>query len=62
MMSFVVDLGRQRWSATLEMVLLHVDLAVRRPVAMPAGFARHIAHSSTLWWVAPVWGAMGVRR
>ncbi len=65
MMSFIVDLGRHRLSATLEMVLVHVDLAVRRPVAIPAdiaaGFDRHIAHSSTLWWVAPVCGAMGVR-
>ncbi|MFP1153652.1 thioesterase family protein [Mycobacterium sherrisii] len=66
LMSFTVDRRRERLSGTLEIVLVHVDLARRRPVAMPtdiaAGFDEHIAHSSALGWPAPVCGAMGVRR
>lgn len=66
MISFAVDRSRQRLSATLEIVLVHVDLTRRLPVAMPAdiaaGFDKHISYSSTLEWAAPVCGAMGVRR
>ncbi|WP_255309473.1 thioesterase family protein [Mycobacterium malmoense] len=66
MISFAVDRYRQRLSATLEMVLVHVDLTRRLPVAMPvdiaAAFDEHVRYSSTLEWAAPVCGAMGVRR
>lgn len=65
MMSFLVDRRRRLLSGTLEIVLIHVDLVQRRPVAMPAdvaaGFAEHAAYSSTLKWAAPVCGTMGVR-
>ncbi|OBH84677.1 hypothetical protein A5679_26510 [Mycobacterium scrofulaceum] len=66
MMSFAVDRYRQRLSATLEMVLVHVDLTRRLPVTMPvdiaAVFDEHVRYSSILEWAAPVCGAMGVRR
>ncbi|WP_231985433.1 thioesterase family protein [Mycobacterium sp. E796] len=66
MMSFLVNRSRQQLAGTLEIVLVHVDLDDRRPVAMPAdvatGFAEHSAYSSTLKWAAPVCGAMGIRR
>ncbi|WP_231985843.1 thioesterase family protein [Mycobacterium sp. E3247] len=66
MISFAVDRHRKRLSATLEMVLVHVDLTRRLPVAMPvdiaAAFDKHVRYSSTLEWSAPVCGAMGVRR
>ena len=66
MMSFIVDRGRHRLSSTLEIVLIHVDLATRQPTAMAAdiaaGFDQLIGRSSGLDWPAPVCGAMGVRR
>jgi acyl-CoA thioester hydrolase len=66
MISFIVDQRQQRLSATLEIILVHVDLRRRRPVAMPAdiaaGFEEHTRYSSALDWSAPVCGAMGVRR
>lgn len=66
MMSFVVDRNRQSLSSTLEIVLIHVDLVTRRPLAVPAdianGFDHHITWSEGLDWPAPVCNAMGVRR
>ena len=66
MMSFVMDRNGRRLSSTLEIALIHVDLATRRPSTMPtviaSGFDRHISWSSELDWPAPVCGAMGVRR
>ncbi len=66
MMSFVVDRNRHRLSSTLEIVLIHVNLVTRRPVAVPSdiatGFDQHITWSKGLSWPAPVCGAMGVRR
>jgi acyl-CoA thioester hydrolase len=66
MMSFVVNRDAERLSSTLEIVLIHVDLGTRRPVAIPAdiaaGLDRHISKSSKLGWAAPICGVMGVRR
>jgi acyl-CoA thioester hydrolase len=66
LMAFLVDDARQCLSATVELVLIHVDLSTRRPVPMPldiaARFAEQAVFSASLGWAAPVCGVMGIRR
>ncbi|MBM6545447.1 thioesterase family protein [Janibacter sp. YIM B02568] len=52
-------------AATLESVAPHVDLTTRRVTPMPDDVARNVDRqiaSQSTSWVAPVCGAMGVRR
>jgi acyl-CoA thioester hydrolase len=63
--TFVVDQTRKVLAATCEAVLIHVDMASRRPAAFPADIAAGLdtllaAHDVA--WPAPVCGAMGVSR
>jgi acyl-CoA thioester hydrolase len=66
MMAFLLDRTRERLSCTLELTIVHVDMDTRRPVPFPediaAGFDRWVDASGALGWLAPVCGAMGVRR
>lgn len=66
LMSLLLDRTHERLSNTLEIVLVHVDMDSRRTQVMPgdvaAGWDRHIGRSAAFDWVAPVCGAMGVRR
>lgn len=66
MMGLLVDDTHDRLSNTLELTAVHVDLASRTAVPMPAdiasAFDRFIAESNALDWQAPACGGIGVRR
>lgn len=61
---FLVNLTREQLSNTLEFVVLHVDLDLRRATPFPTDLAkaidRLIAEGQTLTWDPPVCGFMGV--
>lgn len=65
-MMVLVDRTRQVLSFTCEVMLVHVDMADRRPSSFPDDIAteldRLIAEHNDVSWPAPVSGAMGVRR
>lgn len=65
MMAYLVDATHGRLANTLELVIVHVDMDTRRPVAMPddvaAGFDELIEVEERLPWTAPTCGAMGIR-
>ncbi|MGI9083832.1 MAG: thioesterase family protein [Aeromicrobium sp.] len=65
-MAFVLDRERSRLASTFELVYVHVDMAERKAVDIPADIAAaldaQIGESDALGWAAPVCGAMGVRR
>ena len=65
-MSFVVAPETQTLACAFEATYVHVDMATRRSVPIPADvaarFDAQIAAADALGWEAPVSGAMGVRR
>ncbi|MFC3962046.1 thioesterase family protein [Nocardia jiangsuensis] len=66
MMAFLVDQGRDRLANTVEILLVHVDLELRRSAPIPDDLATAlddmIAASGKLEWAAPVTGVMGIRQ
>ncbi|WP_084531900.1 thioesterase family protein [Nocardia miyunensis] len=66
MMTFLLDRTRERLANTLEIMLVHVDFAARRAVAVPediaTGLDELIARSESLDWAAPTCGAIALRR
>lgn len=64
LMTFLLDRTRDRLSNTLEIMVVHVDLATRRAVAIPediaAGLDKYIDRSAALDWAAPT--SMSLRR
>lgn len=63
-MAFVLNDSEQRLSATVEMLLVHVDMDGRRATPFPPDVAARIdamvARRRTVSWPMPVSGAMGV--
>jgi len=66
LVSFIVDVTRQRLACTFETTLLHVDTSARRASEMPdsvaQGWRKHVERQSGLGWSAPTCGSMGLRR
>lgn len=66
LLACILDQANEVLACTLEIVLVHVDMDTRRPVAFPDDIAeeidRWIAESLQIAWPAPVSGSMGVRR
>lgn len=65
LMTFLVDQRRDRLACTLEIVLVHVDLASRRPTPIPedvgGALDQRLIEGDAMNWAAPTCGAMGVR-
>ncbi|MEV0366772.1 thioesterase family protein [Nocardia fusca] len=66
LMTFLVDDKRDRLSNTLEIMLVHVDLELRRASPLPddlaAALDRRIAADEALSWPAPTCGSLRIRR
>lgn len=66
LLSVVLDRSHGVVSCTVEIVLVHVDMDIRRPARFPddvaAGLDRHVAATQQLAWPLPLSGAMGIRR
>lgn len=66
LIAILLDRSNGRLACTMEIILVHVGMDTRRPVAFPvdvgAGWDRLIADSAALDWPAPTCGAMGIRR
>ncbi|MEV3964408.1 thioesterase family protein [Nocardia sp. NPDC050193] len=66
LMTFLVDDKSDKLSNTLEIMLVHVDLALRRASPLPddlaAALDRRIAASRALSWPAPTCGSLRIRR
>lgn len=64
-MAFVLDREHELLASTFELVYVHVDMAERKAVDIPADIAatldERLAVDGALGWEAPVCGAMGVR-
>lgn len=66
LITFVLGRDRELLSCTVEILLVHVDMDIRRPVEFPpdvaAGLDEWIAAGEAVGWPAPVCGVMGIRR
>lgn len=66
LLACILDRSHEVLACTLEIVLVHVDMDTRRPVAFPddiaAGFDGWIAESQQIGWAPPLSGSMGIRR
>lgn len=64
--SFLLDRERNKISNIFETLLVHMNMATRRPTPFPADvatlFDQQIAASNSLDWEAPTSGAIGIRR
>lgn len=66
LITLILDRERERVATVFEVVLVHVDMTARKAAPFPDEFREAletaVAADRELDWVAPVCGAMGVRR